>query len=241
MSKAKTETGKKSEAPAGRPCHEELGLCATRIMVNYQLARNCAAQAVIYAAKCGAVMNQAKELVGHGKFGKWLKKHCPAVTQRTATNYMALAGQIAHSAKLETVSNLNLLELPDPRDLKDGENDRALKSVRQITQGKTLTQLYEDFGIIKPRKTKGAEVREKLGPRTGRRHIDAAAEARLFVDQVVEKLEFTGTFLKDMLPEDFNRLAEAHWRGLQTMGVLPVAQTVPAVRSQPTATPVPQS
>lgn len=199
---------------------KDLGLCATQILTNHQLAKNCAAQSVLYAAKCGALMNKAKEIVGHGNFGPWLKKNCPTISRRTCTNYLALAESI--KAKMATVANLpkelTLLDLPDPRDLKNDDNNRLITAVKKVTNNKTLSQLYTDFNIVK-KATKAEEAKEKLGARTGNRVIDGAAEARVFVDGIEEKLANAKLFDKEMSDDDRNRLVDVLMSTLRTLGV----------------------
>ena len=47
-------------------------------------------QTLIYAARAGAKMLEAKQLVGHGNFIDWLEENC-TITREYATNYMRLA------------------------------------------------------------------------------------------------------------------------------------------------------
>jgi Protein of unknown function (DUF3102) len=44
-----------------------------------------------HALRLGELLNEAKEVVGHGKWTDWLKVHCSRVTHRTANLYMNLA------------------------------------------------------------------------------------------------------------------------------------------------------
>jgi hypothetical protein len=48
-------------------------------------------KAIKSAVECGAVLNSAKETVGHGGWEGWLRKNCKRVSQMTATRYMRLA------------------------------------------------------------------------------------------------------------------------------------------------------
>lgn len=51
------------------------------------------ASALVYAWACGKLLNEAKENLGHGAFGKWRKEHVESagVSERTSTRYMKLA------------------------------------------------------------------------------------------------------------------------------------------------------
>ena len=50
--------------------------------------------AIVSAAKCGAELNEAKELVEHGEFKEWMSKNCPLVKLTNAKNYMKLAKEM---------------------------------------------------------------------------------------------------------------------------------------------------
>jgi len=50
--------------------------------------------AIVSAAKCGAELNEAKELVKYGEFKGWIAENCPSVKQANANNYMKLAKEM---------------------------------------------------------------------------------------------------------------------------------------------------
>ncbi len=56
--------------------------------------------AVAEAILCGEELNAAKQLVGHGVWGAWLRDNCKDVQDRTARRYMALAKR-SHVANLD--------------------------------------------------------------------------------------------------------------------------------------------
>jgi Protein of unknown function (DUF3102) len=55
-----------------------------------------------HALKLGELLNQAKEVVGHGEWTSWLKTKCPQISHRTANVYMKLA---EHKEKFDTKAN----------------------------------------------------------------------------------------------------------------------------------------
>src|SRR5579884_1078002 len=61
--------------------------------------------AIAEAILCGQKLNDAKKIVGHGGFLKWLKKTCKDVTERTAQKYMRLANT-NHSSDLNKYDSL---------------------------------------------------------------------------------------------------------------------------------------
>ncbi len=184
----------------------------------HQLSKNCAQYAVLYAARSGAELIQAKEACGHGQFMKWVNKHLPSIGHQCANRYMSLAEGL--QAKIKTlpnyasVRNLNLLDLPDPRDLKSVEHSKVARAVQKISDGKTVTQLYLDLGIVKPRKTKSSvgteKVRQATAALAGQVDTDKthmAALARVWVDDLEE--QFSPDRLRDRIREmhedDINR------------------------------------
>lgn len=68
-------------------------------------ARDRAFEAIAEALLCGQLLNQAKQVVGHGLWLKWLDEHCPNITRQTACNYMRLAN-VKHVLHLENCSGL---------------------------------------------------------------------------------------------------------------------------------------
>ena len=50
--------------------------------------------AIVSAAKCGAELNEAKELVKHGEWESWVKENCPKIKETTAKVYMKLAKEM---------------------------------------------------------------------------------------------------------------------------------------------------
>lgn len=66
-------------------------------------ARDNAQNAVREAVLAGEALIEVKEILGHGKFGQWLKKHCPFFSERTAQKYMAMSRSFPnHGSDLPT-------------------------------------------------------------------------------------------------------------------------------------------
>jgi hypothetical protein len=62
-------------------------------------------QTLIYAARAGAKMLEAKQLVGHGNFLKWLEQNI-TITPEYATNYMKLAKEYSQLLNDNTTNQL---------------------------------------------------------------------------------------------------------------------------------------
>lgn len=76
----------------------ELQALAKRIKDHYQsadrlvaTAKEKANEAITEVLLCGKALSEAKALVGHGGWLKWLKKNCKGVSARTAQKYMKLS------------------------------------------------------------------------------------------------------------------------------------------------------
>jgi hypothetical protein len=71
---------------------DEKGLSyVPQILAAHQAAVTLSRQSLDAAIKCGELLIKAKEAVGHGLWSRWLQKHCPDISDRTARAYMQLA------------------------------------------------------------------------------------------------------------------------------------------------------
>jgi len=61
--------------------------------------------AVRSAIACGKMLDQAKRLIGHGRWLKWLSDNCSEIDERTAQNWMRLS-KTKHVSDLENFANL---------------------------------------------------------------------------------------------------------------------------------------
>lgn len=216
-SKALVVTAEVLPAPATKPAND-LNACAANILSLHQMAKNCANQAVMYAARCGAELNHAKEICKHGQFMKWMKKNVPEISDKTAERYMKLAEGISKRVlKFDTVSNL--LQLPDPRDLKATAHSKVAQAVQKFVDGKTVTQLYLEFGIVKPKRTKVTKDNEKLAAQP-EQETDEERRERLsreafqnFKAAAVEFVPVTGS----LASEDFDECIQILTTMLQSL------------------------
>lgn len=111
-------------------------------------AGNAAAQMAVYAVMCGAELIKIQKQVGR-TFVKFVEGNC-SFTYRSARKYMDLAAGVKDRAlKCESDSHLKLLE-HRPSELTPAQSKKLHKAVSEITDGRTLSELYQEFGIIKP-------------------------------------------------------------------------------------------
>ncbi len=124
-----------------------------------------------YAFLAGVSLNAAKESLPHGKFMEWRESHLPEIKERSAQRYMKFADQIRHGmSDLPTVGKLKLL---GNGDLNEKDKEKVLEAVHEIADGKTLTQLYRDLGVIREKKPAQHHPRKAVSPEDA-----VAAEAR---------------------------------------------------------------
>ena len=83
-----------------------------------QTAKERGREAVAEAILCGQALNEAKSIVGHGGWLKWLEEHCKGVCHRTAQNYMRVANTkaVSHLDSYESLKDIyvNIGILPEP-------------------------------------------------------------------------------------------------------------------------------
>jgi|GEM_PF-5026903 len=129
-------------------------------------ATGAASQMAVAAAKCGLELKAIKKELGTGNWVPWFEAHLEkaGLTLRTGQRYMALADGLKGKAlRNDNVSFLALLDSA-PSKLSQAEQKTLTKEVSKITDGKALSELYQDFGISKKPQgagAKGGKAKEK--------------------------------------------------------------------------------
>ena len=84
---------------------------AAEINLLHEAAEQHATQAVVYAARCGEKLCQAKAALGHGQWLPWLEGNC-RVKKSQAAKYMSLAKEMPEllAANFQSTGNLPSLE-----------------------------------------------------------------------------------------------------------------------------------
>lgn len=94
--------------------------------------------ALVCAAETGALLDRAKRLAGHGRFGAWLAEYCPDIPASTAGRYLALHRHRAElsrfSGKSEAYRALGLIG-SRPEQMQHVDLGEAL--FRRLTNGTT--------------------------------------------------------------------------------------------------------
>lgn len=100
----------------------------------------------------GMALNRAKEIVPHGKFMAWREAELP-VSNNSAARYMKFADALG---KFPTVGNLKEVKLlARGKELSPAQQKKITEAVHELADGKTLTEMYRDLGVIRqPEKPK---------------------------------------------------------------------------------------
>lgn len=134
---------------------------AERINMLHRAAKELSGAAVKYAIATGIELLRMKAILPHGEFGDWIKNSC-LFSARTATNYMGLAHKIMITWDNDgrcTTSETEAKLLEVGADYSEAI-DHALDTT--LMDGRTLSDLYCDYGLIPPSKRLGG-LREGAG------------------------------------------------------------------------------
>lgn len=127
--------------------HNRLAELRDLVTARDATVRDAARIGIVAAIEAGAALIEAKQLVGHGGFGAWLRENVRPVSPRTARLYMALAANRATiEAKLATAASLTIREAAR---LVAGEGQRA-----------TRPRLLPPAGMARQALVPGDRVRE---------------------------------------------------------------------------------
>ena len=139
-----------------------------------------------YAFLAGFELQRVKAALEHGQFLSWCESNLPSIQIRTAQRYMAFA--VALQTKNDTVSLIS----PERLQITDGslnERDRKaiLEAAHEAADGKTLTELYRDLGVIRQPKEKQYHPPKPLSPEE---ELEARREqSRDLINQITERIE----------------------------------------------------
>lgn len=149
--------------------------CAEQINTYHQGCLDSFANQMGYGFLAGITLSRAKDSLPHGHFAQWCSVYLPLIPERTARRYMSFASRLQDQS-------IELAELcSDPFLLTNGHFNEAqregiLKTVHDVADGKSLTDLYRDLGVIKqPEKQKYTAPKE-LTPEEEARAKEEAAE-----------------------------------------------------------------
>ena len=144
-----------------------------------------------YAFLCGAELSAAKAEVPHGQFTEWRERYLPQIPARSATRYIQFAEALAqngHLADLKQPLRLCDSAVKNNGTLTDKEQEAVLKAVHEVADGKTLTQLYRDLGVIREPKDPNATPRKTVKLTEEEKVAAELAAAEALVDATIEQI-----------------------------------------------------
>ncbi len=137
--------------------------------------------AVAWAILQGVYLAHAKETVVHGNFKAWIKEKIPGVSYETANRNRKLACAIRDELKngaRATFGPEQLLRLPYLHDSEREEVLGLIEKIEQLTDGRSLRQLYFDYEVCRRPDRKGGKTEPK------------EPESEPSEEEVQEQLEF---------------------------------------------------
>jgi hypothetical protein len=182
-----------SKKPVRKIDTEEARRIAAWALGHHQGAREAAETSVLRAIACGVQLTKGKLLLEYGDFGRWWRKYLAPMGHSTAGRYMALVDAIRASVGMcggEVPAILNPFDVA-PQKLTAEYGRTILPRIRNIIEGKTLSQLYQEFGIIKARKHVDDEALARL-----RRAEEAATDPS---DRHEVQLHFVNDLFGDVI------------------------------------------
>jgi hypothetical protein len=163
---------------------EEARQIADYALGHHQGAVEAAGLSVVRAIACGIQLIKAKELLPHGEFMPWYKKYLQGISQPTANRYAKLAALV--KSQLTSSTTITRLDAA-PEQLTPNYIRRYLPALAKVVEGKMLTELYQEYGIIKPRKAHDQEALDR----------QERVKARNPKDKHEEQLYFLQDWFKD--------------------------------------------
>jgi hypothetical protein len=124
-----------------------------------------------YAFLTGVELNALKETCEHGDFTELKKRFLPDVPTSSMGLYMKFATGMV--SKFPTVGNL----LPEAGRFEGENRQKLLEAVHEVTDGKTLTEMYRETGALRPKKAKENHPAKELNPEEQLQAEIAQAEA----------------------------------------------------------------
>ena len=121
-----------------------------------------------YAFLAGCALLRAKEIIPHGKFLEWRETELPEVSRSSASRYTQFAEALVKDPTVGSLKEVRLLNRGD--ELTTEQQEKVARVVHKLADGKTLTEMYRDLGVIRqpekpkhhPRKQAAVSAEEEL-------------------------------------------------------------------------------
>jgi hypothetical protein len=147
-----------------------------RINIHHQGCQDGFKTQLGHAFLAGVELRPLKDAAGHGHFEELQKRYLPELKPRSARRYMSFVdGLIAASKQLADLTPKLLLTNGEP--LPDKHTAAILDTVYDFADGKTLTELYRDLGLVRGPKKPGGSSAAGAAPKRKLTAEERAAEA----------------------------------------------------------------
>lgn len=158
-----------------------------------------------YAFLAGVELLALKDTTAHGDFGKLRKQLLGDIPERSQQRYMGFAQAL--QSKSATVADLakQPLLLTNGQ-IEEQQAQKVSKAVHDFADGKTLTELYRDLGVIRQPKKPGEVEHKAKKLSMVERHAQAVALAKS--DWKALGIQLTGYGARFTLLEDLDVQAQ---------------------------------
>jgi hypothetical protein len=158
-----------------------------------------------YAFLAGVELLALKESTAHGDFGKLRKQYLGDIPERSQQRYMGFAEAL--KSKSATVADLakQPLLLTNGQ-IEEQQAQKVSKAVHDFADGKTLTELYRDLGVIREPKKPGDVEHKQKKLSMAERHAQEVALAQS--DWKALGIQLTGYGVRFTLLEDLDVQAQ---------------------------------
>lgn len=131
----------------------------------HHVARACQAYAVFFGAMAGQGLIRLRQVVGSRNFSPTLDESMPWLARSTAYLYMGYAERFGKKLKaiLPAVGQIDLKELPDPRDWEAAEKTGLFREAKKALNVENYGQLLLALDLMKESKPRGGHHPKKDG------------------------------------------------------------------------------
>lgn len=124
---------------------------------SHRMAQTCGAYAIFFGAMSGQGLLRLRQVVGSRNFKRALEESMPWLPRSTAYLYMGYAERFAKRLRAicPTVGQIDLKELPDPRDWEAAEKTGLFREAKKATTASNWQQLLLALDLMKETKRRG--------------------------------------------------------------------------------------
>ena len=158
---------------------------AARAMNFHRDAAESAAMAVARAIACGVQLLKARELLPYGDLMKWYRKYLRSISERTCQRYAALADKLCAAGMGGCIKKMDVA----PEKLTPAYIRRFVPEIGKIIEGKMLTELFQEYGIIKQRKAHDQEAMDRQERVKSRNPRDQREEQLYFLQDWFKEVD----------------------------------------------------